>query len=120
VWKCGNALQQKDFLHFASVVKVPPIPHFEKCRNRCGTAIGHTSTLENQEISLNARMCVVGTSDLARKAITMTKCTYGKSARMTWPKALHADDDKQRGRRHHAPRWIGSAEAACIPRTMGI
>jgi len=33
-------------------------------------------------------MCVVGTSDLARKAITMTKCTYGESARMTWPKAL--------------------------------
>src|SRR5260370_33721145 len=33
-------------------------------------------------------MCVVGTSDLAKKAITMTKCTYGESARMTWPKAL--------------------------------
>jgi hypothetical protein len=88
VWK---RIAAQGFTAFSKCGESAPIPHFEKCRNRCGTAIGHTSTLENQEISLNARMCVVGTSDLARKAITVTKCTYGESAKMTWPKALHAD-----------------------------
>jgi hypothetical protein len=51
VWK---RIAAEGLLAFRKCGESTPIPHFEKCRNRCGTAIGHTSTLENQEISLNA------------------------------------------------------------------